>query len=149
MQWRKWINPVLIAVGGSSLSAQQAPRIKPATPENISPANEPEMFRAYCSVCHGTGGLSDKPAAPALKKQPADLTQLTRKNNGKFPVYRIANGVQGVDVSASTVRGIWRPGALCSGLGGQYRETANRQSNQLPRVPCSVSERQTMRAAPA
>jgi mono/diheme cytochrome c family protein len=105
MQWRKWINPVLIAVGGSSLSAQQAPRIKPATPENISPANEPEMFRAYCSVCHGTGGLRDEPAAPALKKQLADLTQLTRKNNGKFPVYRIANGVQGVDVSASTVRG--------------------------------------------
>jgi len=98
---RKWIVSVLIVIGGGFVSAQQAPKIKYVSPVDISPANGPEMFRAYCSVCHGIGGLGDGPAASALKKQPADLTQLTRKNNGKFPVYRIANVIQGVDVSAS------------------------------------------------
>lgn len=101
MHWRKWIISVLIVVGGSFLSAQQAPRIKYATPENISPANGPEMFRAYCSVCHDTGALCDGPAASALKKRPADLTQVTRKNNGTFPAYRVANVILGVDVNAS------------------------------------------------
>src|SRR6516164_5751563 len=92
------------------------------------------MLRAYCSVCHGTGGLRDKPAAPTLKKRPADLTQLTRKNNGKFPVYRIANGIQGVDVSASHSSRHMPLGHCVPGLGGRYRKTADRQSNQLARV---------------
>ena len=101
MHWRKWIVSVLIVVGGRFLSAQQAARIQYATPENISPANGPEMFRAYCSVCHDTGALGDGPAASALKKRPADLMQLTRKNNGTFPACRVANVILGVDVSAS------------------------------------------------
>jgi mono/diheme cytochrome c family protein len=101
MHWQKRITSALICVVSGCLSAQPAPRIKYATPENISPANGPEMFRAYCSVCHGTGGLGDGPAASALKKRPADLTQLTRKNNGSFPVYRVANVIMGADVSTS------------------------------------------------
>jgi mono/diheme cytochrome c family protein len=100
MRWRKWITSVLIVAGGI-LSAQQPPKIKYGTPEDISPANGSEMFRAYCAVCHGTGGLGNGPAASALRKRPADLTQLTRKNNGKFPVYRVANVIQGVDISAA------------------------------------------------
>lgn len=98
---RKWIVSVLIVAGGWTLDAQQAPKIKYAPPENISPADGQQMFRTYCSVCHGPEGFGNGPAASALKKQPADLTQLSRKNNGKFPVYRVANVIQGVDVSAS------------------------------------------------
>lgn len=59
------------------------------------------MFRAYCSVCHGRGGQGDGPAASALKKLPADLTQLSRKNYGKFPAYHVANVIQGADVTAA------------------------------------------------
>ena len=98
---RKWIVSVLIVTGCWTLDAQQAPKIKYAPPENISPADGPQMFRTYCSVCHGPEGLGNGPAASALKKQPADLTQLSKKNNSKFPVYRVANVIQGVDVSAS------------------------------------------------
>ena len=51
--------------------------------------NGKEMFTAYCAVCHGTDGRGGGPAAPALKKAPADLTQLTIKNNGKYPDLRV------------------------------------------------------------
>ena len=48
------------------------------------------MFVTYCAVCHGQDGKGAGPAAEALKKPPADLTQLTRKNNGKFPDQRVS-----------------------------------------------------------
>jgi mono/diheme cytochrome c family protein len=53
------------------------------------------MFRAYCAVCHGVDGRGGGPAADALKKRPADLTQLNRKNGGKFPAVQVANVIRG------------------------------------------------------
>lgn len=44
-----------------------------------------QMFGDYCAPCHGLSGKGDGPAASALKTAPADLTQLAKKNNGKFP----------------------------------------------------------------
>jgi hypothetical protein len=38
------------------------------------------------------------PAAPALKQSPSDLTQLSKKNGGKFPDMRFATIVQGDSV---------------------------------------------------
>ena len=38
-----------------------------------------------CAVCHGDDGKGNGPYAPELKAQPADLTQLAKKNNGAFP----------------------------------------------------------------
>jgi mono/diheme cytochrome c family protein len=59
------------------------------------------MFKAYCAVCHGPDARGDGPAAPALKKQPADLTQLSKKNAGQFPGVRVMNVIEGKDVLAS------------------------------------------------
>jgi mono/diheme cytochrome c family protein len=58
------------------------------------------MFTTYCAVCHGTGGKGDGPAANALKKRPADLTQLARKNNGTFPEVHVMNFITGEDIVA-------------------------------------------------
>ena len=93
---------IWVLIGGMYfLSAQQTPKIKYAPPENVSAANGAEMFRAYCSVCHGPDGRGGGPAADALKKRPADLTQLSRKNGGKFPAGHISNVIQGADVMAA------------------------------------------------
>jgi mono/diheme cytochrome c family protein len=59
------------------------------------------MFTEYCAVCHGPLGKGDGPAASALKKTPADLTQLTAKNGGKFPELRIAQYISGDETVAS------------------------------------------------
>lgn len=101
MNWRAFLVGAAVLAAGCLASAQQSPRIRRVAPENISAADGPRMFRAYCAVCHGLEGLGNGPAAGALKKQPADLTQLSRKNNGKFPVYRVANVIQGAGETAA------------------------------------------------
>ena len=96
----KWLVPLILWSAGS-LGAQERPALKYVRPENISAARGPEMFRAYCAVCHGVDGRGGGPAAASLKKRPADLTQLSRKNNGKFPKVRVGNVIQGNDIVAS------------------------------------------------
>ena len=67
-----------------TLCAQQK-EIKQVALEPTSPTSGPVMFRAYCAACHGLDGKGDGPAASALKKRPANLTQLALKHGGKFP----------------------------------------------------------------
>lgn len=43
-----------------------------------------ELFRYYCSACHGLDGRG-RPAATAGHATPPDLTTLARRNNGRFP----------------------------------------------------------------
>jgi mono/diheme cytochrome c family protein len=61
----------------------------------------PELYNEYCAVCHGKDGKGGGPAAAALKKQPGDLTQLARKNNGKFDGLRVQDVITGSDVVAA------------------------------------------------
>ena len=58
----------------------------------------PEMYKSWCASCHGVGGKGDGPAAKALKKVPADLTQLAKKSGGKFPTDRVRKYIDGTDV---------------------------------------------------
>lgn len=97
----KWLVSVALSSAAWLVGAPQKPALKYVRPENISAARGPEMFRAYCAVCHGLDGRGGGPAADSLKKRPADLTQLSRKNDGKFPSARVGNVIQGFDVLAS------------------------------------------------
>ena len=60
-----------------------------------------EMYRTWCASCHGTQGKGDGPAAAALKKPPADLTQIAKKNGGKFPTERVRNYIDGTSAVAA------------------------------------------------
>lgn len=57
----------------------------------------PEMYRTFCASCHGVDGKGNGPAAAALKKAPADLTLLSKKNGGKFPAERVRAFIEGTD----------------------------------------------------
>ncbi|HEV2688843.1 MAG TPA: cytochrome c [Bryobacteraceae bacterium] len=83
---------LLIAFAGFAANAQIVKRV-PATP--TSPASGQEMFTTYCAVCHGSEGKGNGPAATALKKTPANLTELTARNNGKFPELRVFGTIKG------------------------------------------------------
>ena len=61
----------------------------------------PDLYGEYCAVCHGKDGKGGGPAAAALKKEPADLTQLARKNGGKFDELRVQTVITGSDVVAA------------------------------------------------
>jgi mono/diheme cytochrome c family protein len=43
-----------------------------------------ELFRFYCSNCHGLDAKG-RPATPAMRTPSADLTVLSQKNGGTFP----------------------------------------------------------------
>ena len=64
----------------------------------VSPADGKAMFMEYCAVCHGQEGKGNGPAASALKKAPADLTQLTaHSSDGKFPGVHVSRYIGGDD----------------------------------------------------
>lgn len=88
---------LLLALGvcAGILGAQE---IKTVTVQPTPITDGKAMFAEYCAVCHGSEGQGNGPAANALKKRPADLTQLSRKNNGNFPEVRVIRFIRGDDV---------------------------------------------------
>jgi mono/diheme cytochrome c family protein len=54
-----------------------------------------QKYDLYCASCHGAAGKGDGALAASLKKHPADLTQLARKNGGKFPTETVTKFIDG------------------------------------------------------
>jgi mono/diheme cytochrome c family protein len=52
-------------------------------------------YHRYCASCHGMEGKGNGPVAHALKSPPADLTQLSKNNNGTFPRQRVYDTIDG------------------------------------------------------
>ena len=59
------------------------------------------LFRAHCSSCHGQEAKGDGPLAEHLRVPPTDLTQLSRKNRGRYPYDRVMRQVDGRENIAS------------------------------------------------
>jgi mono/diheme cytochrome c family protein len=53
------------------------------------------LFDQFCVACHGTGGLGDGPAAADLPRKPADLTRISARNGGTFPLVRVMSVIDG------------------------------------------------------
>ena len=75
--------------------------IKRVNAQPTASVNGVDLFKEYCAVCHGNDAKGTGPAADALKKRPADLTQLARKNGGNFPELHVMNFIKGDDVVAA------------------------------------------------
>jgi mono/diheme cytochrome c family protein len=52
-------------------------------------------FDDNCAVCHATSGKGGGPYVELLKKSPPDLTTLTQRNGGVFPMARIYDVIEG------------------------------------------------------
>ncbi|MDX2158974.1 MAG: c-type cytochrome [Hyphomicrobiaceae bacterium] len=84
-------SPAAAPPAGSASDQEAAePKQVEASPSEDTDISGTEEFVRYCSVCHGLDAKGKGPLAPSLKKPPADLTQITRRNNGHFPFSRIA-----------------------------------------------------------
>lgn len=55
------------------------------------------LYFTFCSTCHGAAGKGDGPTAPVLTRHPADLTSLSARNAGVFPVARVIRQIEGTD----------------------------------------------------
>lgn len=89
----------------------QTSQVKKEPIQPTSAASGSEMFNSYCASCHGKDAKGDGPAAASLKVAPANLTELARKNNGKFPADHVSNilrsGVAGAHGSVDMP--VWGP----------------------------------------
>ena len=68
-------------------------------------------YQVYCSSCHGTGARGDGVIAKSLKKQPADLTQLSKHNEGVFPEKQVFTTIDARELSgphSESVMPAWR-----------------------------------------
>jgi len=68
-----------------SFAAGQTKTIKRVPAQPTAALDGKSLFSQYCAVCHGSGGKGDGPAADALKSAVPDLTQISKRNGGKFP----------------------------------------------------------------
>jgi mono/diheme cytochrome c family protein len=82
----------LVVFAGVTASAQSVKKVS-VTPTSI--ASGDEMFKTYCASCHGTDGKGGGPAAAALAKPPANLTELSKRNGGKFPANKVYGSIKG------------------------------------------------------
>ena len=99
-----------------AVNAQPTIKKVPVTP--TSAASGSEMFKTYCAACHGLDGKGTGPAAAALKKQPANLTELSAKNGGAFPELKVFNTIKGdSDSFRAWQPGYARLGRRCSPIG--------------------------------
>ncbi|HEY9109313.1 MAG TPA: c-type cytochrome [Roseateles sp.] len=52
-------------------------------------------FMNSCAACHGADAKGYGPLGASLKQQPADLTVLSQKNGGVFPMERVQQVIDG------------------------------------------------------
>jgi len=75
--------------------ANQSPPNTLVVPVSKAPANDgKQMYVNFCAPCHGLNGKGQGPVAAALKRQPANLTLLSKNNGGKFPEAHIVSVLQ-------------------------------------------------------
>jgi mono/diheme cytochrome c family protein len=96
----------------ATLGWSQEKTIKKTPIQHSNSTSGKQMFSDYCAPCHGLSAKGDGPAASALKTAPTDLTQLAKKNNGKFPMDHVMNDLrQGSPLAShgSSDMPVWGP----------------------------------------
>lgn len=63
-----------------------------------------QEYLENCAVCHGNDGKGHGPYVEFLRKSPPDLTQLTKRNGGVFPVSRMYETIEGANVPSHGAR---------------------------------------------
>lgn len=84
----------LITAAAIGVCYASQPSSKMDVVRNEPASNGKQMYVSYCASCHGVDGRGRGPVASSLKIPPADLTQLTRNNNGKYPSTHVVSVLQ-------------------------------------------------------
>jgi mono/diheme cytochrome c family protein len=59
-----------------------------------------ELFVQHCAACHGTNAQGTGPLTSHLLGRPANLTQLSKRNGGEFPFWRVYRMIDGREAIA-------------------------------------------------
>jgi len=85
------------------------PRVTQAQEQEVAAAGKP-VYDHHCASCHGREAKGDGPAMNLLTVKPADLTQISKQNNGTFPfwkTYRVVDGREDIKGHGSRDMPIW------------------------------------------
>ena len=85
------------------------PTLAYAQEQEVAAAGKP-VYERNCAVCHGREGKGDGPAMNLLTVKPADLTQISKRNNGAFPfwkTYRVIDGREEIKGHGNRDMPIW------------------------------------------
>lgn len=112
------MKPQVTAVGAlvflAFSSFAQNPKEQEARPARlIDSLQGPDLYKAYCAVCHGSDAKGNGPLAKWLRTAPADLTRIASRNGGAFPLARVRRVISGAE-SVSAGHGtrempVWGP----------------------------------------
>jgi mono/diheme cytochrome c family protein len=91
----------MMIVGASLFGSGQEKNAAEADLSDNNVTNGAELYRMYCATCHGLDGKGKGPAADAMKRRPPDLTSISRRNNGRFPDFRVTHIIDGYEVIAA------------------------------------------------
>ena len=108
--------PLLVIAGVVLVPATVA-----SAQENRQTTPGGEVFRTYCAACHGTSAHGDGPLASAMRKKPANLTEISKRNGGQFPsdmVFRTIDGRQPVRGHGGPDMPVWGDAFTKSQEGG-------------------------------
>lgn len=67
-------------------------------------------YDGHCAVCHGAAGKGDGPYAGVIETKLPDLTTLSKRNGGVFPVervYSIIDGTATVKAHGTRMMPVW------------------------------------------
>lgn len=89
-----WLSLFLLSVAGvatfgfpASAAAQE--------PDQMKASQGAGVFRVYCGACHGAKGLGDGEIASVLDPKPANLTEIAKRNGGKFDIEMVKKNIDG------------------------------------------------------
>lgn len=84
--WKLALRSAVVLVGAVAVCGASAGQSSPPDKIDRSAANRGELtFKTYCASCHGSQARGDGPLAKDLKIKPANLTELSKRNDGVFP----------------------------------------------------------------
>jgi mono/diheme cytochrome c family protein len=63
--------------------------------DNMGLTQGQQLYAKYCASCHGPTGKGDGPQAAGTTPKASDLTQIAKRNGGKFPFYEVMLLIEG------------------------------------------------------
>lgn len=112
----------VLAIGGALMcwavlaAAQDGKRVRTSESDDqplIASIRGDNLYRAYCSSCHGEDAKGYGPMAAWLKVAPSNLTRIAARNGGTFPLQRVDRIISGEEMvpSGHGTRGmpVWGP----------------------------------------
>lgn len=65
------------------------------TAQDLDPRNGQALYDSYCTQCHGTDAMGTGPMSSILNVEIPDLTQISGRNGGTFPIDQVSMQIDG------------------------------------------------------